>query len=218
MEILQIYNKVVRVSLYIFSLAPVLLYFYGFKKHTKTVHIIGILSLVSAIANIVTFVAMQFYNFGSAVINNLYCVFQFCLLSSYFYETKFNDYSYKVFWIAAVNIALTALASTFYIQGIYQHQNFLWLTVNAVLIAYCFTYRNAGSQLEERHRIGLLWINRGILTNAILSIVPFSLTPDFYTTLNRPVAECIWRLNNLGNMYQSIAFAAGIYVSSIKKN
>lgn len=204
----------VRYVSVVVPLVPVFVYFLTLKSLPFSLQPIGLLSCISALCNIAGYLFIHHMHYN-AIIINIYFLLEFCILSYFYYQTYFNTKNRKVFWIAFISILLGTLIITASVQGIFVNQSYLWVLMKIALIIFSMLYRKPIISIAELHHVkSLNWINSGIMSNSLISLLPNSLTDEIYWELGRELGKFIWGFSNLGCILQFISFSIGMYYSS----
>jgi hypothetical protein len=213
---LENYLTILLYASYYSPLLPILIYLLRFNKvRGNPFHIIGSLVIISGLSDLVGYILLN-NNLGNAIVYNIYTLFEFILLSFYFYSTLFNrNYKYALL-IALLNFIIAFAIFQFFAQDLFVNQNLIWFTTSVLFLVYGLFHLK--QLLNDKSGIigqtGIYWISVGVILYTSLSLVPFAFTDAMLTSLPSEISRFIWSFAQLGNICRNILFAFGIYYST----
>ncbi|HEU5292622.1 MAG TPA: hypothetical protein VFU05_18365 [Cyclobacteriaceae bacterium] len=209
------YSKIILYTSYFSVFIPLVIYLTNIKRLTKPFHIVGILVIISALCDLIGFILLK-QRLSTALINNLFFIAQFCLLSYYYYETFFRDKYEEIIIISVVHFFLAFVISTYCFQNMgTEHQNLMWFISSIIIIVYgILFFKKIQKEFQPLYMNGHFWINSAVLLYLFASLWLFAFTSDtLMTTLDPKFAQLLWRFYDINNVIKNILFAVGIHYS-----
>ncbi len=196
---------------------PLTIYLLRIRDVRRPTHSVGMLVLVSGICDLVGFTLVG-EKLSTAFVLNAFILFQFFLLSHYYYGTLFRGKPDTVLGITMWQYATGFLIVTvFYDEFRGEHLNALWAISSAILILYSVLYFRKIIKHYQAPRIytcGNFWINNAIFVYLSLSLWLFAIRSD--VTIGQwsgDTYQTLWSFYRINNVLKNVMFALGIYYS-----
>jgi hypothetical protein len=204
--------EIIRLASILSVAVPLVIYLMKIRNVSKPVHLIGILTIASAIADLS--VAFFFAKGQSTVIIfNIYSILLFLLLSWFYYEIFLTKKGQRtVLGGVAVYIISFILLTTTAHQSFFQYQTFLWTIAGMIMIIFSISYfLYLFSAPVTLSNFELLWINSGVLLYFSLNLFLFVMSGYVLTRLDPEISLLIWSFHNVNNIMKNVLLAFGIY-------
>lgn len=183
----------------LFSLVPISIGLFNFKKFNKPIKIIYIFLVISTLVDSTSYALATYYNKNNLWLFNLLIIFQFLFLSWFFYSV-FNKKIFKriIVWYYITGQIIILLNLLFY-QGLYVFNNYSLLIMSLGVITFSIfkmieTSNTLTSTLITNTplfyiKIGLLIYFTGTLTIMIIKTKIINFPLDQFLQ--------IWAINNI---------------------
>src|SRR4051812_20087966 len=121
----DIISEIIRVASIISVAFPLVAYLIKIRSASKPLHLIGALSIVSAISDVL---AYFFFAQGKStvVLFNLYYAILFLLLTWFFYEILLVKTGKRTVIVGLVVYILAFILVSLYVQNFFEYQTFMW--------------------------------------------------------------------------------------------
>jgi hypothetical protein len=207
-------TEIIRLASICSVALPLVFYFVKIKYVSKAVHLIGIITIASAISDLGAFILFS-QGQSTIVLFNSYYVILFLLLTWFYYEILLTRSGKTTIITGLIIYAISFILITLYVQGFLEYQTFMWTLTGMMMIIfsisyflYLFSARTTITNYE------LLWINSGVLLYFSLNLFLFVISSYILTQLDPEISLLIWSFHNVNNIMKNILFAFGIYAFS----
>lgn len=200
-------------------IAPLLLYFWKFRKAPLPVHIIGALVVISAVCDLIGFILMS-EKHSTAMVINIYYILTFILLSWYYYESIFKVKYKMVLPIGSVVYFVLFLVITFTMQDFSLYQNRVWVLVSVILLVYSLLYSvylHKDVLRSGKQGGSALCFSTGIFYYFAWSTGIFIVTEYLLVKLDSETMLLVWMAHNLGNIGKNLFLATGFYFTANRR-
>jgi len=206
----DIISEIIRVASIISVAFPLVAYLIKIRSASKPLHLIGALSIVSAISDVL---AYFFFAQGKStvVLFNLYYAILFLLLTWFFYEILLVKTGKRTVIVGLVVYILAFILVSLYVQNFFEYQTFMWTITGVIMIVYSMSYFiYLFSAPTTMNNFGLLWINSGILFYFAFNLFLFVMSSYVLTKLDPQIGTLIWSFHNVNNIVKNILIGFGV--------
>ena len=204
--------EIIRLASNLSVIFPLLVYFVKARYASRQIHIVGILTIVSAICDLIGFYLFS-RNESTVVLFNSYYALMFLLLTWFYYDLLFVDGHRTMIWLGLGAYVLSFLLVTVYVQSFSQYQTLMWVITAVILILYSIAYFfHSLSTISDSGQFGysLIWINVGVMIYFCLNLFLFVMGNYVLTRLDPETSALIWSSHNINNILKNLLFAIGI--------
>lgn len=190
---------------------PLLFYFIRIKHANKSAHIIGAITIVSALSD-----GISYYLFSQGrstmMLFNIHDVSSFLLLTWLYYEILSTFSNARLVVVALIIYLLSFVLVTTYVQSFFEYQTLMWTLAGVISILYSISYFvSVFSSLKPMSNAGLLWVNSGILFYFSFNLFLFIMSSYVLTKLDPELGMIIWSFHNVNNILKNILTGFGLY-------
>jgi hypothetical protein len=207
-------SEIIRLASIISVALPTVMYLLKIRQATRPVHLIGALSITSAISDITAYFLFAKAQ-STVLLFNTYSVLVFFLLAWFFYEIL-SVRSGRTTVFAGIGIYIFAFVLiTLFVQPFSEYQTFLWTVIGMIMIVYSMSYFfNLFSTQTIMSNYGLLWMNSGILFYFSFNLFLFLMSSYVLTKLEPEISLLIWSFHNVNNILKNILLGFGVALYS----
>lgn len=207
-------SEIIRLASMLSIALPLIIYLVRVRSASKPVHLIGALSIVSALSDLIAYVLFT-RGQSTVVLFNIYYTVMFLLLTWFYYQVLLTQRS-KVTVLAGLGIYLLSfILVTTYIQTFFEYQTSMWTVTGIIMIVYSVSYfLSLFSAQTTMNNYGLLWINSGILFYFSFNLSLFVMSSYVLTKLEPQISMLIWSFHNVNNIVKNILLGVGVLVYS----
>lgn len=207
-------SGVIRAASNLSVILPLVVYLLRMRYAARQIHVIGILIIVSGLADLVGFVLLSG---GQSTVElfNVYYILLFILLSWFYYEVMLASTRRLVIGLGSVVYLISFMLVSAYVQDFRQYQTLMWVITAIIMITYSisyFFYSVSTISSAAFYAYGLIWINIGVMIYFCLSLFLFVMGSYVLTKLDADTSALIWSSHNINNIIKNILFAIGIFV------
>jgi hypothetical protein len=197
------------------------IYYLFKKKHVLKIRqyqLLGILFLVSAVADIVGYILIK-GQISNHIVNNIYFLVSFVILSL-MYAQPLSDARPSIYSFIGVAFCLFVW-ETFGLQTVVGAQSYV-ATFSAILsIGYSIVYYDhlfSTMPAINIMRAPFFWINTAVTYYFGLNLFLFIFSTYIFENLKDEEILCIWIFHNLNNIIRNILYATGLSCIENKHN
>jgi hypothetical protein len=203
-------SEIIRLASIISIAVPLIIYLIRLRYASKPVHLVGILTIVSAASDLIAYV-MASQGETNAVLFNSYYAILFILLTWFYYEILSIKSGKTTVIVGLVIYLLSFILITLFVQPFLEYQTFMWTITGMIMIIYSISYfLYLFSVRTTMNNYGLLWINSGILFYFCFNLFLFIMSSYVLTRLEAPISMLIWSFHNVNNIIKNILLGIGI--------
>lgn len=204
-------SEIIRIASIGSVLFPLVLYLLKVNQASRTLHLVGILTFVSAISDMAGYFLFA-RGQSTVVLFNAYYIITFLLLTWFYYDIYATRNGKMTILTGLVIYVLAFILVSFYVQSFVQYQTFMWTITGMTMIIYSISYfLYLFSTPSVMSNYGLLWINSGILLYFSLNLFMFVMSSYVLTRLDSEISLLIWSFHNVNNILKNVLLACGIY-------
>lgn len=193
---------------------PLISYLIKIRNASKPVHLIGALTIVSALSDLVGGIYFS-QGKSTVVLFNTYYVVQFFLLTWFYYEISPTKKGRNTIVGGLVIYIVSFLLISFYLQTFFEYQTFVWTISGMIMIVFSSSYVvylfSEGTVMENH---GSFWINGGILYYFSFNLFLFVMSSYVLTKLEPQISMLIWSFHNANNVVKNMLIGYGVSSSS----
>lgn len=211
-------SEIIRLASMLSIALPLIIYLVRVRSASRPVHLIGALSIVSALSDLIAYVLFT-RGQSTVVLFNIYYTVMFLLLTWFYYQVLLTKRS-KVTVLAGLGIYLLSfILVTAYVQTFFEYQTSMWTITGLIMIIYSVSYfLSLFSAQTTMNNYGLLWINSGILFYFSFNLSLFVMSSYVLTKLEPQISMLIWSFHNVNNIVKNILLGVGVLVYSADAN
>ncbi len=205
--------EIIRIASTLSVVLPLTMYLSRIKYASRQVHIIGILTIVSGVCDVVGILLFNRRQ-STVVIFNLYYALLFFLLTWFYYEVLSINKRRIMIWIGLAVYLQSFVLVSVYVQNFTQYQTLMWLIGALIMITYSvayFFYSLSAISPNGYFAYSLIWINVGVMIYFCLNLFLFLMGNYVLTKLDPETSALIWSSHNINNILKNVLFAIGIY-------
>ena len=207
-------ENIVRIIqlLSVFSVvAPVIFYFVKFRISPRQNHIIGSYIILCAAFDIL----ITFQLLPNSILYNGQDVFQFIILTWFYYELVYKKRSDLVMLVTIGTYIAVLLTCIFY-QGIFKTYSFLWTTGSVIISIHALVYifnvpRMVVDRYFDNNFFSNLIFNASLLFYFSMTILIFFVAESIFASENTDTIKAFWSVHNMLNIVKNIGLAIGFY-------
>ena len=189
------------------------------RKQPGSVWLLGLLLIVSGVADLVSFLSYMHYHINPNPVVNVYGFLQFLILML-IYRTEYTRIVLKrLADVVILAFTICALVNFWFIQGVHALNTNLFTTSSIVIMIFCLLYFYQIIQdLPEPYieRIVMFWVSAGVFfyfgTNLFLFVTVDRFIPNADDNF-----LLSWGLHNGSNTVKNIVFSIAFYVAYVKR-
>lgn len=207
-------HLIFKVLLYVsYSSIVVPLYFLFRTKDIlklRQYQLLGILFLVSAVADVAGYIMIK-NQLSNHAVNNLYFLVSFVILSL-MYMHLLCDVKHAIYSLIAASLCLF-IWDTFCIQSIAGVQSYLLTFCCVLSIGYSIIYYDHlldTIPAMNIMRLPFFWINTAVAYYFGLNLLLFVFSTYIFENLKDEEVLAVWAFHNLNNVFKNILFAVGL--------
>lgn len=207
-------HLVFKVLLYISYFSIVVPLFFLFRERYilrfRQYQLLGILFLVSAIADAVGYILIR-NQIPNHAVNNLYFLVSFVVLSL-IYTHLVDGVRMAIYSLIAVCLCLF-IWDTFCVQSIVGVQSYLLTFCCVLSIGYSIIYYDHlldTIPARDIMRVPFFWVNTAIAYYFSLNLFIFIFSTYIFESLKDEEILVVWSFHNLNNIIRNILFAVGV--------
>jgi hypothetical protein len=206
-------SEIIRIASIGSVLFPLALYLFRVGQASKALHLIGVLTFVSALSDITGYFLFA-RGQSTVVLFNVYYILTFLLLTWFYYEI-YATRNGKMTIISGLVVYVIAFAVVSFYQSFLQYQTLMWTITGMTMIIYSISYfLYLFSTPSMMSNYGLLWINSGVLLYFSLNLFMFVMSSYVLTKLDSEISLLIWSFHNVNNIMKNILLALGVFAFS----
>jgi len=190
------------------------------KKQAHSVWLLGMLLLVSGLADLFSFLSYRYFHTNPNIVINIYGILQFLLLG-YIYRAEYTRPLLKrLVDIISIAFIVFALVNFFFLQGPKAFNSNTFTVTSVVIMLFCLTYfYQIVQELPEPYieRMIMFWVGAAVFfyfgTNLFLFLTVDRMLPraDSGYLLS-------WGLHNGSNVVKNILFTIAMYMALFNKH
>lgn len=206
-------TEIIATASSISVILPLVMYLARIKYAAKRIHIIGMLTIVSAVCDLIGIYLFKERS-STVVLFNTYYALMFLLLTWFYYEILFINTRRILVWIGLAIYLQSFILVTIYVQSFFEYQTLMWVITAIIMIIYSITYFFYSFATISANNIfsyTFIWINIGVMIYFCLNLFLFILGNHVLTKLEPEISSLIWSSHNVNNIIKNILFAIGIY-------
>jgi len=206
-------SEIIRVASILSVAFPLVMYLTKIRSASRPIHLIGGLSLVSALSDLL---AYFFFAQGKStvVLFNIYYTVLFLLLTWFYYEILLARSGKRTVVVGLVLYILAFILVSTYVQSFFEYQTFMWTITGMIMIIYSMSYFiYLFSAPTTVNNFGLLWINSGILFYFCFNLFLFVMSSYVLTKLDPQIGTLIWSFHNVNNIIKNVLIGCGVSAS-----
>jgi hypothetical protein len=205
-------TEIIRVASNVSVLFPLLAYLFKIKYASRRIHIIGILVIVSALADFGGYFLHQ-EKHSNVMLINTYYVLLFFLLTWFYYEIVFIKSRRTMIWIGLAVYLQSLILITIFVQGFSQFQTLLWLIIGIIMMVFSieyFIYLISARPSVNLMNYTTMWINSGVLIYFGFNLFLYIMTTYVFTHMDLEARSVMWSFHNVNNIIKNILFGIGV--------
>ncbi len=209
---------IIRVASNLSVALPLLAYLFRARYASRQIHVIGLLLILSALADATGFMLLQ-SGTPTVLLLNVYYIVLFVLLSWFYYEVLVEKVHRLVLIAGSVTYLVSFVLISLYVQGITEYQTLMWVITAVIMIIYSisyFFYSISTISSPAFYGFSLIWINIGVMIYFCLNLFLFVMGNYILTRLDPETSALIWSSHNINNIIKNLLFAIGIYMHKVK--
>jgi hypothetical protein len=203
-------SDILRIASMLSVAFPLVSYLIKVRHASKAVHLIGILTVVSASCDLVGGVYFA-QGKSTVVLFNSFYIIQFFLLAWFYHEiSPTTKGKLTVIGGLAVYVVAFLLVSAF-LQSFFEYQTFVWTISGMIMIVFSASYvvyLFSEGTLMENH--GSFWINGGVLYYFSFNLFLFVMSSYVLNKLEPQISMLIWSFHNANNIVKNMLIGLGI--------
>jgi hypothetical protein len=203
--------EIIRLASIVSVALPLVLYLTKIRYASRAIHLIGILTIVSAVSDLTAYFLFA-QGKSTVLLFNSYYIILFLLLAWFYYEVRLTKAGKNIIIIGTVLYALAFVFVSLYVQAFSEYQTLMWTITGTSMIFFSISFFihlfSVRTGLESHE---LLWINSGVLIYFSLNLFLFVMSSYILTKLDSEISLLIWSFHNVNNIMKNILFACGIY-------
>jgi hypothetical protein len=202
----------------IFSVGyPLVIYLSRIRKQSVQNHILGVLIVLWIVLDIVNGILFH-ERISNQIIFNAGHLYQFLLLSRYYYEIHFQK-KQKTLWRASI-----VLYSGSWLVAIIEYgsasiyQSWIWTLESIVLMTYAVVYARYAIKhvnVQDPFFKGTLWIGLATFCYSCVNLGLFTVGSYVLTQMDYKVSMAFWSIHNVNNLIKNVLFAFGLASASL---
>jgi hypothetical protein len=211
-------SEIIRLASTLSVALPLIFYLARVRYASRPVHLIGALTIVSALSDLISYI---FFTRGQStvILFNIYYTVLFLLLTAFYYEILLMKRSKATVLSGLVIYMLSFVLVTTYVQTFFEYQTSMWTITGLIMIIYSVSYFfSLFSARTTMTNYGLLWINSGILFYFSFNLSLFVMSSYVLTKLEPQISMLIWSFHNVNNIVKNILLGVGISLYSFKES
>lgn len=203
-------SEVLRIASIASVAFPLISYLVKVQQASKPVHLIGVLTVVSALSDVV---GVIYFTQGKSTVMqiNAFYLVQFLLLTWFYYEISGSAKAKSMVAGGLVIFGVAYVLITYFLQSFFEYQTFVWTLSGIIMIVFSTSYVvylfSAGTLMENH---GTFWINGGILYYFSFNLFLFVMSSYVLTKLEPQISLLIWSFHNVNNIVKNILIGVGI--------
>lgn len=207
-------SEIIRLASMLSIALPLIMYLVRVRGASRPVHLIGALSIVSALSDLIAYVLFT-RGQSTVVLFNIYYTVMFLLLTWFYYQVLLTQRSKVTVMVGLGIYLLSFILVTIYIQTFFEYQTSMWTITGMIMIIYSVSYfLSLFSAQTTMNNYGLLWINSGILFYFSFNLSLFVMSSYVLTKLEPQISMLIWSFHNVNNIVKNILLGVGVLVYS----
>jgi hypothetical protein len=204
--------ELIRLASNVSVIFPLAFYLVKAGYASRRIHLIGILTIVSAACDGAGLFLFQ-QGESTVFLVNTYYLAMFGILLLFYYEIVFIKSRRLMIWIGLAVYLQSFILITLYVQPFNQYQTLLWVITAIIMMVFgieYFFYLLSARPAVNLMNYTTMWINSGILIYFAFNLFLFVITNHVFTNLDQESTQAVWSFHNVNNIVKNILFAIGI--------
>jgi hypothetical protein len=203
-------SDILRIASIVSVAFPLVSYLIKIRSAAKPVHLIGVLTIVSALSDLIGGVYFA-QGRSTVVLFNSFYIMQFLLLAWFYYEISTTPKGKATITGGLIVYVVAFVLITVFLQTFFEYQTFVWTISGMIMIIFSTTYVvylfSAGTLMDNH---GSFWINGGILYYFSFNLFLFVMSSYVLTKLEPQISMLIWSFHNANNVVKNMLIGVGI--------
>ena len=196
---------------------PLFQYCFKARHASRPVHIIGVLTIVSALSDAIAYILFE-QDVPTVILFNAYYTVLFFLLSWFYYEILSTKIGRTTVLAGLAIYFISFIFVTLYLQGSSEYQTVMWTITGIIMTIFSLTYfLSLFSASSDSTSNELLWFNSGILFYFSFNLSLFIMSNHVLSGLAPQLSLLIWSFHNINNIIKNILFGFGMSSSGKEK-
>ncbi len=203
-------SEIIRLASILSVAVPFVMYLRKIRYASKSVHLIGALTVVSALSDFIAYILFA-EDRSTVILFNVYYTVVFFLLTWFYFEILLTTGRRTTVVVGLAIYLLSYILVTVYVQPYTVYQTFMWTITGLIMIIYSVSYfLHLFSEETMMDNYGLLWINSGILFYFSFNLFLFIIGSYVLTKMDPQISILVWSFHNVNNVIKNILLALGI--------